>query len=201
LRVRPTHDIVKSTRLKSWIVESSLDSVTWTTIDRRMNNTDLKVSSSGASFAVSNSAECRFIRLTQTDKNHRLDDYLMISAFEIFGTLLQSTYPSPVSRPTPVSAISPSKSPPAVTFPLQAAESLDGIISYLTRKHGGNGRDNGIVTVTSKSVHSGAVRNLTDLSSDSSFCSRNLTTCASARLITQSDVYLHAVLVSVCLPL
>jgi hypothetical protein len=41
-----------------------------------------------------------------------------------------------------------------VEFPLKEAKSLEGIISYLTRKHGGNVHDKGIVTITSKSVAS-----------------------------------------------
>jgi hypothetical protein len=40
-----------------------------------------------------------------------------------------------------------------VEFPLKEANSLDGIIFYLTRKHGGNVHENGIVTITSKSVY------------------------------------------------
>jgi hypothetical protein len=37
-------------------------------------------------------------------------------------------------------------------FPLPDAKSLDGIISYLTKKHGGNVHDLGIVTVRAKSI-------------------------------------------------
>jgi hypothetical protein len=40
--------------------------------------------------------------------------------------------------------------PHAVEFPLKEAESSEGIISYLTRKYGGNVHDKGIVTITSK---------------------------------------------------
>jgi hypothetical protein len=41
-----------------------------------------------------------------------------------------------------------------VEFQLKEAKSLDGMISYLTRKHGGNVHDKGIVRITSKSVAS-----------------------------------------------
>jgi hypothetical protein len=41
--------------------------------------------------------------------------------------------------------VSPSKSLKGVAFPLQEAKSFDGIISYLTRKHGGNVHEKGIV--------------------------------------------------------
>jgi hypothetical protein len=57
--------------------------------------------------------------------------------------------------------------------------SLNGIISYLTRKHGGNLHDQGIVTITSSSVWSRYVygertyfaQNVADLRSDSFLCS------------------------------
>jgi hypothetical protein len=51
---------------------------------------------------------------------------------------------------------------------------LDGIISDLTKKHGGNVHGKGIVTITSKSVGGGhPVKNVADLTSDSYFYSKN----------------------------
>jgi hypothetical protein len=73
--------------------------------------------------------------------------------------------------------VSSSKSRAEVYFPLQEAKSLDGIICYLTRKHGGNVHDKGIVTITSQSVFSSDpdwdVRNLADLTSGSVFYSKD----------------------------
>jgi hypothetical protein len=104
MRVRPTHYTIKADELKSWVVESSLDFVNWTEIDRKTDNQAFKNGLETASFGVSNSAESRFIRLTQTHKTHRGDDYLailalgrnynrdnylLIGAFEFFGTLLE----------------------------------------------------------------------------------------------------------------
>jgi hypothetical protein len=64
-----------------------------------------------------------------------------------------------------------------VEFPLKETNSLDGIISYLTRKHGGNVHDKGIVTLTSRSVvyddASHALRNVANPTSDSYFCSKD----------------------------
>jgi hypothetical protein len=71
------------------VVESSLDGEAWTRIDRKTDNKDFNGCWETASFAVSNSAECRFIRLTQTGQRHWGDDYLFIRAFEFFGTLLE----------------------------------------------------------------------------------------------------------------
>jgi hypothetical protein len=93
LRISPTHYSIKSAKnnhLRSWIVESSLDAVSWAKIDRRPNNSDLNGWHVVASFPVSNSGKCRFIRLTQIGKNHSGFDDLVFSAFDIFGTLVES---------------------------------------------------------------------------------------------------------------
>jgi hypothetical protein len=71
------------------VVESSLDGDAWTEIDWKENNKDFEGRFPAASFAVSTSAECCFIRLTQTDETHNENDYLAIEAFEFFGTLLE----------------------------------------------------------------------------------------------------------------
>jgi hypothetical protein len=89
LRFRPTHYTIKSYLLKSWVVESSLDGEACTEIDRKTENEDFKKGWETASFAVSKSAECRFIRLTQTGKGHDGRDDLALRAFEFFGTLLK----------------------------------------------------------------------------------------------------------------
>jgi hypothetical protein len=89
MRVCPTHYTMRTYSLQSWVVEGSLDFTDWTEMDRKIDNNDFDAFRYPiASFAVSNSAECRFIRLTQTGKNHHGDDGLVICAFEIFGTLL-----------------------------------------------------------------------------------------------------------------
>jgi hypothetical protein len=71
------------------MVEGSLDLVNWTEIDRKTDNNDFKARWATATFDVSKSAECRFIRLTQTGKRHFGDDNLIIDACEFFGTLLE----------------------------------------------------------------------------------------------------------------
>jgi hypothetical protein len=90
LRVRPTHYAIKCCELKSWVVESSLDFMNWTEIDRKTDNKDFNSQDwMTASFAVAKSAECRFIRLTQTGQNRSGNDRLIIMAFEVFGTLVE----------------------------------------------------------------------------------------------------------------
>jgi hypothetical protein len=90
MRVRPAHYTIQSCDLKRWVVESSLNGEAWTEIDRKTDFKDNWTWHIGmASFAVSNSAECRFIRLTQTGKTDTGKDILDIQAFEVFGTLLE----------------------------------------------------------------------------------------------------------------
>jgi hypothetical protein len=61
LRARPTHYTIRRRLLRSWVLETSLDYVNWTEIDRKADNRDFGGSET-ASFSVSNSGECRFIR-------------------------------------------------------------------------------------------------------------------------------------------
>jgi uncharacterized coiled-coil protein SlyX len=89
MRVRPTHYSARAYGLRSWVVECSLDGVNWTEIDRQSDSSILKGSGLVATFAVSNSTECRFIRLTQTGISHTQSNYLVIQGLEFFGTLLE----------------------------------------------------------------------------------------------------------------
>jgi hypothetical protein len=65
------------------------------------------------------------------------------------------------------------RSPKEIECPFLEANRLDGILTLLARKHGGNVHDKGIVTITSKSVYAAdpvySVRNLADLTSMSYF--------------------------------
>jgi hypothetical protein len=86
-----------------------------------------------------------------------------------------SNSPEQVSTLAPIRCVSPSRSPAEVEFPFKWGKSKLGIISYLTRKSGGNVHDKGIVTVTAKSVcadyRGNALRDLVDLISNSYFWS------------------------------
>jgi hypothetical protein len=75
--------------------------------------------------------------------------------------------------PTPSASSEPAKSQSKVEIPMKEAKSRDGIISYLTKKHGGNVQKKGIVTITSKSFSSEALRNVADLASGMYFTSKD----------------------------
>jgi hypothetical protein len=85
--VRPTHYRIRALFLKSWVVEGSLDGSSWTEIGRQTDNQDFNhIFGNTASF-VAKPAEVRFIRLTQTGKNHDDTNELFLVAVEFFGTL------------------------------------------------------------------------------------------------------------------
>jgi hypothetical protein len=144
--------------------------------------------SKSATFPISKSPEFRFIRITQTDKNDHeplprdtlaclLQDtprplegeWVIIKFVEFFGTLHSQSF----IRPVRVRPDYPRRTLTEVEFP----ESGNGVISYLTRKHGGNVHDKGIVTITSKSVKGDNpwfdAENVADLTDDSQFRSKN----------------------------
>jgi hypothetical protein len=84
--------------------------------------------------------------------------------------VLRTAPPTPQSIAEVPIADDPSHYP--VEIPMETGKPLDGIISYLTTKHGGNVHDMRIVTVTSKSVAqygTGAPQNVVDLASRSVF--------------------------------
>jgi hypothetical protein len=162
--VRPTHYTIQSAgcyQLKSWLIEGSMDGESWTELDRRKNDSHLKANFAIHSFDVKSLLECRFLRLTQTGKNDDDTNNLSFCSLEIFGSL----------RFSPLSARE---------FPLKEARSLDGIISYLTRKYGGNVHDARIVTLTSRSVYFRDPENiskLADLTYDMGFYSGDCDAC------------------------
>jgi hypothetical protein len=94
-RVRLTHYTLWIAYVKSWVLEGSPDGETWTEIDRQTDNQDFTdvdlmfpKAWKAVSFAVSDASDFRFIRLTQTDMDHRGSHYLLcMRAVEFFGTL------------------------------------------------------------------------------------------------------------------
>jgi hypothetical protein len=89
----PTHYTVRTSsgfaHLKSWLVETSTDGQNWREVDHHENNKQLNGHNLTATFAVADGRECRFIRLVNVGGNHKNNDALMISAWEIFGTLIE----------------------------------------------------------------------------------------------------------------
>jgi hypothetical protein len=101
MRIKPTHYSVRSrcngalndNYPKNWVVEISNDGSTWTTIDERRNNSDLKGGNLTRTFTVSPCDYCRFIQIKQqgpTWFSGGIHYYFIISLFEIFGAVRES---------------------------------------------------------------------------------------------------------------
>jgi hypothetical protein len=152
MRVRPTDYTVAARLLKSWILEGSVDGRAWAEIDRRKDSADfVDAQNVGVvSLAVSKPSQCRFIRLTQTEKGHAGDHFLILYGVEFFGTL----------------AANAGASASSVDISLESAKPLSGIISSLAKRPP--------VTITSKSVQGPYhAMNVAVLTSDASFISEN----------------------------
>jgi hypothetical protein len=75
--------------LKSWLVETSKDGRSWREVAREEGNEQLNGSWFTGTFAVAGGGERRFIRLVNIGRSHAGDDCLLISAREIFGSLIE----------------------------------------------------------------------------------------------------------------
>jgi hypothetical protein len=95
-RIVPTHYTIRTNsgypgdiHLKSWLVETSADGKIWREVAREENNRQLNGKLLTATFAVAGGGECRFIRLVNIGRDHCGYDCLRISAWEIFGSLIE----------------------------------------------------------------------------------------------------------------
>jgi hypothetical protein len=60
----------------------------WTEVDRRVDNTDLNGPGRIGTYSISGHfPESRYVRLCQIGKNQGNGDFMMVSGFELFGTL------------------------------------------------------------------------------------------------------------------
>jgi hypothetical protein len=95
MNIKPTHYTLRSRRdanahhLRFWTLEGSLDGSKWIELDRRENNTELNGQGAIATFRVSRSDSVHMIRLRQLGKNSDNCDYLIVSAIEVFGVLIE----------------------------------------------------------------------------------------------------------------
>jgi hypothetical protein len=95
-RIVPTHYTIRTNgvsvggaHLKSWLVETSVDGKSWQEVAREEDNTQFTSGYFTVTFAVACGEECRFIRLVNIGRNHFGDDQLNVSAWEIFGALVE----------------------------------------------------------------------------------------------------------------
>jgi hypothetical protein len=96
-RIVPSHYAIRTYwgdpgggHLKTWLVEMSADGKNWREVAREEDNEQLNGGYFTGTFAVAGGEECCFIRLVNIGRNHYGDDQLAISAWEIFGTLVDN---------------------------------------------------------------------------------------------------------------
>jgi hypothetical protein len=77
--------------LRSWLVETSVNGVDWTTVDYQDTNSDLNGKNLTRLFAVKQTGECRLVRLVNIGRNHAGTDEMCVSAFELFGTVIENS--------------------------------------------------------------------------------------------------------------
>jgi hypothetical protein len=95
-RIVPTHYTIRTfggdsddAHLKSWLVDTSEDGTSWREVAHVENNKQLNGTYFSGTFGVAGGVECRFIRLVNIGRNHYGNDQLVISAWEIFGNLVE----------------------------------------------------------------------------------------------------------------
>jgi hypothetical protein len=66
-----------------------MDAQAWIVIDRRAHTTELDQTNAIATILLTSPIECRYVRLTQTDTNSSMKNYLKIAGFEPFGSLIE----------------------------------------------------------------------------------------------------------------
>jgi hypothetical protein len=134
MRVNPTEYCIQShgsarngSHLRSWVIEGSIDGLTWTAVDRRTNNDDLNGESLIGAFSVRKSSEYRFLRLRQTGRNHSNDHTLAFYHFEVFGNLrgFHATTPSLLDRLRTVFTFVPVDG---------SSEVVNGTVTEITRR-------------------------------------------------------------------
>jgi hypothetical protein len=92
----PTHYAIRTNlsdpggfHLKSWLLETLADGKSWREVAHEEGNTQLNGNYRTGTFAIAGGGECRFIRLVNIGRNHVDDDCLNITAWEIFGSLIE----------------------------------------------------------------------------------------------------------------
>jgi hypothetical protein len=136
MTIFPSSYSIKSSSIQNWTIEGSRDGREWLTFDRREEENTVPV------FGLAKTRDIEFIRIRQTGANRTGDHSLMISGFEIFGTLLATR------------------------------DADYDIIADLTKQCGGNVHDHKMVTITSSSYFEDShPKNAADLNSGSVFFS------------------------------
>jgi hypothetical protein len=87
--IQPTYYTIRAMHLKSWVLECSMEGRFWDELDRKTNTRNFKKGEKEAKFRVLTPIPCRFIRLTQTDRNHEGDDVLALAGVDFIAKIIR----------------------------------------------------------------------------------------------------------------
>jgi len=104
--------------VRSWVLQGSVDDVTWEDLSEHHNDETLQKGYSSATWPLSSRRAYRYLRVKQTDRNSSGNYRLAISKLEFYGSLFRRT--SGESRPG--SAVAPHS--PAVPEPQRPPQFL-----------------------------------------------------------------------------
>jgi hypothetical protein len=92
----PTHYTIRThggysggPHVKSWLVETSVDGKSWREVAREEDNKQFNHEWFTGTLTVAGGGECRFLQLVNIGRNHMGDDRLVITAWEVFGSLVE----------------------------------------------------------------------------------------------------------------
>jgi hypothetical protein len=95
-RIAPTHYTIRThgsdpgdSHPKSWLLETSVDGESWREVAREEGSQQLNGKWLTGIFPVAGGGAWRFIRLVNIGRNSSGSDILLISAWEIFGSLIE----------------------------------------------------------------------------------------------------------------
>jgi hypothetical protein len=150
MKVRPTHYEVlgldnnsSNWRPESWVVEGSNDGKSWIEFDSREKATL-------STFSISRSETVRMIRFRQTGPNNGEKHSLVLSGFEVFGSLfdLEATLKRFPVVPRQPQRVAQNRSEQFFPF---TSEYFRDIIWHLTEQCGGNPHNRGAIVASAKS--------------------------------------------------
>lgn len=81
------YDANQHHHLKSWVLEGSNDDISWVQIDEHIDDDSLNGRLKVGTYHVNNNSVFRYIRLRQIGKTWANKDYLLLTGFELFGTV------------------------------------------------------------------------------------------------------------------
>lgn len=97
------HDLNDAYYIRSWTLSGSNDGTTWVVIDRRENDSSIDAPGSSCTFHIEMPPDVphggffRYFRVTQTSPNSSGDLDLMLSGFEIYGSIIKRPVRSPAA--------------------------------------------------------------------------------------------------------